>query len=717
MNKAIFRGALEPNANHNDKLERTNPMNGKHPPVDGQEPRTQSSGGMRWILGSTMTLLLTVHLVGFAQEALITPNYKDADIRQIIEAVSEVTGKNFIIDPRVKAQVTMLSATPLSTDAFYEAFLSILQVHGFVAMPSGNVIKIVPDANARQNPATDLPDRVGDASDEIVTQVITVRNVGAAQLVPILRPLIPQYGHLAAHPASNQLIISDRAANVRRMVRIIRRIDQAGDEDIDVIPLTHASAAEVVRVVNALYQQAAGDAGATGIKLVADERTNSVLVSGDTAKRLRLRTLVAHLDTPLETGGDTQVRYLRYADAELLATALKEQLTQTRQQQPAGQAAGTAPAQRGDVIIWADPGTNALIITAAPAVMRSLNAVIDKLDIRRAQVQVETIIAEMLFDKANQLGVTWAVDGSADNNFIGLTNFSRVPFNVLEALSAGQSIAGSGEEVAAANIGVPDGITAGVGRFEDTGTNFAVLLRALAADADTNIISTPSVITMDNEEAEIRVAQEVPFVTGSFVQTGAAAGAVNPFQTIQRQEVGTILKITPQISEGDTVMMKIEQEISALAESSEGAVDLVTNKRTINTNVLVDDGDIVVLGGLIEDQLLEGEQAVPGISKVPGLGWLFRSRETRKIKTNLMVFIRPIILRDRTQTAIVTNDKYNYVRDLQIKVEGEGVQLMPEEERLVLPPLEDQYSGEPPPDAPMGTSTEQETDAGTDDKP
>ena len=311
--------------------------------------------------------------------------------------MSAVTGKNFIVDPRVRAQVTMLSSTPMSPDAFYEAFLSILQVHGFVAVPSGDVIKIIPDANARQLPANDLPSRVSSTSDEIVTQVIAVKNVSAAQLVPILRPLIPQYGHLAAYPASNMLIISDRASNVNRMVRIIERIDQTGDEDIDVIPMQHASAAEVVRIVNSLYTTAAAEGGGMPtVKMVADERTNSVLVSGERSQRLRLKTLITHLDTPLEAGGDTQVRYLRYADAEKIATKLREQIQGiVAAAAPGGAGAGGAPAAVAvagaagvdkSVTIWAEPQTNALVVTAPPKIMRSVMAIVDRLDIRRAQV-------------------------------------------------------------------------------------------------------------------------------------------------------------------------------------------------------------------------------------------------------------------------------------------------------------------------------------------
>ncbi len=322
------------------------------------------------------------------QGAQITPNYKDADIAQVIEAVSQVTGKSFIVDPRVRAQVTMLSTTPMSPDAFYEAFLAILQVYDYIAVPSGNVIKILPNLNARQVPANDLPDRVSATSDEIVTQVMQVRNVSAGQLVPILRPMMPQAAHLAAYPSANMLIISDRAANVNRIMRIVQRIDRSGDEDIEVIRLEHASANEIVRVINSLSSAQGADA-AGGARIVADERTNSVLVSGEKSQRLRLRTLVAHLDTPLEAGGDTQVRYLRYADAEKLAAKLKEQ-TGAAVAAEGGPAAAQAAAAPGavdkSITIWADPETNALVMTAPPKAMRSLMAVVDRLDVRRAQV-------------------------------------------------------------------------------------------------------------------------------------------------------------------------------------------------------------------------------------------------------------------------------------------------------------------------------------------
>ena len=319
----------------------------------------------------------------------ITPSFKDADITQVIEAVGAATGRNIIIDPRVRAQVTMLSSTAMSPDAFYEAFLALLQVHGFVAVPSGNVIKVIPDANARQVPANDLPNRVSATSDEIVTQVISVRNVSAAQLVPILRPLIPQYGHLAAYPSSNILIISDRANNVNRLMRIISRIDLSSDAEVEIIPLQNNSASEVVRVLGALTQaQAQAEGGAPQMRLVADDRSNSVLISGDRNMRLRARTLIAHLDTPLDNGGDTQVRYLRYSDAEKIAAKLKEQLSGTAAAAPGAAGAAAAGGDR-TTVIWAEPETNALVITAPPKTMRSLMSVVDRLDIRRAQVSVE----------------------------------------------------------------------------------------------------------------------------------------------------------------------------------------------------------------------------------------------------------------------------------------------------------------------------------------
>ena len=624
----------------------------------------------------------------------ITPNYKDADLGQIIEAVSAVTGKNFIVDPRVRAQVTMLSSTPMSPDAFYEAFLSILQVHGFVAVPSGDVVKIVPDANARQLPANDLPSRSSSTSDEIVTQVVAVKNVSAAQLVPILRPLIPQYGHLAAYPTSNMLIISDRAANVSRRVRIIQRIDQTGDENIDVIPMQHASASDVVRIVNSLYVTAGAEGGGVPtVKMVADDRTNSVLVSGESSQRLRLKTLITHLDTPLEAGGDTQVRYLRYADAEKISQKLREQIQGITAAAVPGGAPGAAPAMVGgggvdrSITIWAEPQTNALVVTAPPKVMRSVMSIVDRLDIRRAQVLVEAILVEMSVDKAMDFGVNWLVlDRDADGTDLPAGGF----VSPVDGTGIGQILQGvlNPESIA----GLPSGLTLGLGRVVADGFSWAAIVRALQGQGNTNIIATPSIVTLDNEEAEIKIAQEVPFVTGQYTNQGVQTpgGNVNPFQTINRQEVGNILKITPQINEGDSVVLKISQEASSIAASSQqvSTNDLITNKRTISTNVMVEDGGIIVLGGLISDEVREAKSQVPFLGSIPILGELFKTRSVDKVKTNLMVFIRPRILRDGVDAAIETNAKYNYIRNQQLDRHDGKVPMMPGERQPTLPALE-----------------------------
>jgi general secretion pathway protein D len=591
----------------------------------------------------------------------------------------------------------MLSSTPMSPAAFYEAFLSILQVHGFVAVPSGDTIKIIPDANARQIPANDLPSRVSSTSDEIVTQVVAVKNVSAAQLVPILRPLIPQYGHLAAYPASNMLIISDRASNVNRVMRIIQRIDQQGDESVDVVQLQHASAAEVVRIINSLY--AGGAAGAEGagmpqVKVIADERTNSVLVSGEASQRLRLKTLVAHLDTPLQSGGDTQVRYLRYADAEKIAAKLREQIQGiAAAAMPTGGAAGGAPSVAssggGDksVTIWAEPQTNALVVTAPPKVMRSVMAIVDRLDIRRAQVLVEAILVEMSADKAMDLGVNWLIaETDSNGNSLPAGGFVQP----VDGTGIGEIIQGVLDPDSIP--GLPSGLTMGLGQIVSGGTSWAAVIRAIGGIGNTNIIATPSIVTLDNEEAEIKIAQEVPFVTGQYTSQGipGTGGQVNPFQTIQREEVGNILKITPQINEGSSVMLKISQEASSIAASSQqvSTNDLITNKRTITTNVMVEDGGIIVLGGLISDEVRESKSQVPFLGSIPIIGELFKTRSVDKVKTNLMVFIRPRILRDGTDAAIESNAKYNYIREQQTGRNGGRVPLMPSERQPTLPPLE-----------------------------
>jgi general secretion pathway protein D len=653
----------------------------------------------------------------------ITPNFKDAEIGQVIEAVAAATGKTIIPDPRVRAQVTMLSQTPMTPDAFYEAFLALLSVHQFVAVESGGIIKIVPDANARQMPNIDLPDRVNNGSDELVTQVIAVQNVNAAQLVPVLRPLMPQAAHMAAYPAGNILILSDRASNVARVLRIIKRIDQQGDNDVDIVPLQHATAAEVVRVVNTFFTQQGGGGDAAGgspARVIADDRSNSVLIGGDKSLRLRISALVAHLDTPLESGGDTQVRYLQFADAEKIAAKLKEQISATvaitnGAPVAGGQQSSVAASADRSTTIWAEPETNALVITAPAKIMKSLMSVVDKLDIRRAQVLVEAIIVDVSVNKNAELGVNWAV-WSEDND-------TRIPIGTFQGDVGGLNLtqlAGAIDNpsgAAASAAAIATGSTFGIGRIASTGVNFAAMLRAIQSDGTTNVIATPSAVTLDNQEAELKVAQEVPFVTGQYTNTGGNNnGNVNPFTTIQRQEVGTILKITPQVNAGGPlVQLKIELESSELAKQTGDANSLITNKRTVNTTVLIEDGGIVVLGGLIRDSARRGESRVPYLGRIPIIGELFKTRSRTRDKANLMVFIRPKILRDGVQTAIETDAKYNFMREQQRKAganPGEILPLIPFNKDPLLPPV-------PPPDASRdrGTDATQKPPSGPADVP
>ncbi len=659
----------------------------------------------RFLLRCALALAAIVSLASAQQSGRITPNFKDADITQITEAVAAATGKNFIVDPRVRAQVTMISSTPMSPAAFYEAYLAILQVHGFIAVQSGEVTKILPDANARQIPSVDLPDHVSATSDEIVTQVIDVKNVSAAQLVPILRPLIPQYGQLAAYPASNILIISDRANNVNRIIRIIRRIDQVGDQDVEVIPLQNASSAEIVRVINSLYQGQAAAEGGQAAKVVADDRSNSVLVGGDQSQRLRIRALIAHLDTPLEAGGDTQVRYLHYADAEKIAPKLKEQITGVAAATggggggAAGAAASPQAAAEKNAMVWADPQNNALVITAPPKIMRAIMSIVDKLDIRRRQVLVEAIIVEVNTDKTAEFGVNW-VEFTQGNGKIPAASFVS-PVGGSSIVNLAQNVAAiatgtatttttTGTTTAAANATLPTGTTLAVGALKAGGLNFAAMIRAIRGDSDSNVIATPSTLTMDNQEAEVKVADEVPFLTGSFTNTGATGGTVNPFQTVQRQEVGTILKVTPQIAaEGSSVVLKISIESSSVLPNSLSNVDITTAKRTITTNVLIDDGGVVVLGGLISNTNTRAGQRVPLLGSIPLIGNLFKTRQAEAKKNNLMIFIRPKILRDEQQAAFETDSKYNYMIEQQ-KGYNKGefdIPLLPGQKKPKLDPL------------------------------
>lgn len=645
---------------------------------------------------TTGALALAAALVWQAAwAASVTLNLKDADIGALIGTVAEVTGTNFIVDPRVKGKVTVVSSKPMESDEVYQVFLSILKVHGFAAVPSGSVVKIVPDVNAKSEGVPTVTDKEPGRGDEVVTRVIEINNVSAAQLVPILRPLVPQQGHLAAYPGTNVLIVSDRAENIERLVSIVRRMDQQSDSEIELMPLQHASAAEVVRIISALNRPQPGQAqDPAGVpSVIADERTNSVLIGGGKADRLRLRMIISHLDTPLDRGGNTHVVYLKYAKATDMVQVLTGVSTSIAEEQK-GQ--GAAAQTQGTLSIQADENANALVINAPPDVYRSLSAVIRQLDIRRAQVHVEAVIAEISSDKAVELGIQWrGTDDFSGAGVIGGTDFP----------GTGSSINAVAQNPLNAGSGLSLGYFEGTITLPGTDTeilNLGVLVRALASDSATNILATPNLVTLDNQEAEIVVAQNVPFVTGSFSNTGASEGATNPFQTIQRQDVGLTLKVKPQINEGDAIKLEIEQEISSVGEKAE-AVDIVTNKRSIKTIVLVEDQQMVVLGGLLDDNLTENVQKVPLLGDLPLLGNLFKSRRSTKTKRNLMVFLQPSILRDAAYYSQTSMGKYNYLRGLQTQLRETGVNLLPDEEAPVLP----EY---PLPQAPVGPDPKPQLD-------
>ncbi|MCP1726722.1 general secretion pathway protein D [Natronospira proteinivora] len=611
-------------------------------------------------LGVALLLLLSMSLA-WAEE--VTLNYKEADIREVANSISEVTGRNFIVDPRVKGRITVTSSRAIPPEAVYDTFLSILQVHGFAAMESGNTVKIVPSSDARQMPGGELSLSDGEFSDEIETRVIELEHVPAAQLVPILRPLVPQHSHLAAVNVSNMIVIADRRANIERVRQLINRIDRAKDDEIEVIRLEHASANEVVRVLSSMERRDRGD-GSAPLSLVADERSNSVLLGGASSDRLRMRALISHLDTPMEEGGNSKVHYLHYSDATTMADVLRSHVED-----------GASERDEDRVSIVADEGTNSLVLTAPPRQMREITSVIEKLDIRRAQVLVEAIIVEVSEDRTGELGVTWAAMDEDGSNPFGLTRF---PQSGADIGTIGGAAAAGASEQALQSMG--DGLVFGLGRTRAGGLDFAALFRALAGDSKTNILSTPTLLTMDNEEAEITVGQQVPFLTGSYSnvggggqrgdqrdgqQPGGGAGMVNPFQTIQREDVGITLKITPRINEGDAVFLDIEQEVSSIAGGVSGAADLITNRRAINTRVIVEDGEVIVLGGLIDEQLREQEQRVPILGSIPVLGNLFKSTSTDSEKRNLMVFLKPMILRGPDDARHYTEAKYTRMRDLQ----------------------------------------------------
>jgi general secretion pathway protein D len=634
-------------------------------------------------------VLLGTSLALAAQPGDHTLNLKDADIRVFIATVSEITGRSFIVDPRVEGKVNVVSTKPMDAAEVYRTFESVLRVHGYAAVPSGSMVKIVPEAIAKQD---------GDASatpsggpDAIVTRVVELKHVGANELLPILQQLVPQSGQVALVSGANALLITDRAGNLARVEAIIRRVDQASDAAIEVIPLQNASAAELARTLSLLAEEK-GAAAAAGVptKVFADARTNSVLLSGDRAARLRMRTLVGHLDTPLENSDSTNVVYLRYAKAEDLV-GLLEQTAATLTRQTGGESAAKA------ATIQAHAETNALIITADPAVYRGLASVIRQLDIPRAQVLIEGVIAELSDEYAREIGVQWQstnlqenADGSLGDGYIGGTNFpGQGGAGGIIGAAVNPGSVGSG-----LNIGYVGGTITLPGSDEPI-LQIGALVRALGGDGRNNILSSPSVVTLDNQETELSVGQEVPFIQGEFTTNvanpgggdGAAGLLGNPFRTIERKEVGLKLTVTPRINEGDSVRMDINLESSSLAPTPAGASDLITNKRTLSNSVLVPDGNMLVLGGLISNETRENISKVPGLGDIPVLGNLFRYRSSNTLKRNLMIFLKPTILRDRATEMAVSGAKYNFIRAEQLKARERRDSLTRPQDNAVLPEL------------------------------
>lgn len=596
-------------------------------------------------------------------------NFQDADIRSLITTVADITGRNIVIDPAVVGRVTVVSSEALDAAAVWDVFTSILAVHGYSVVENGKVTRIVPDESARFAARAAGPDAAGEG---FVTRVVALEHVRATEVLPMLRSLVPQSAYLAAHEQSNTLLVSDRAASVKRLESVIRRLDAATDGAAEVIVLDNASAEDVAEIANQVY------AGPDRPLVIADARTNSIVLGGPASQRVRLRTLISHLDTPLNAEGGARVVYLRYADAESLVPVLESLVEQG------------AEGQQPRVRIRAHQETNSVVVVAPPAIFREIRSIIDQLDIRRAQVLVEAIIAEVAADTGQDLGIQWQFFGSGESGFFGGTNFQTGGRNILN-LSAGL-VPGDGEDTGppilpggGLNLGFVDGRTnlLGIELLE-----IGALAQALATDGNTNVLSTPSIVTMDNHPASINVGQEVPFLSGSFLSEGisTAEGQVNPFQTIQREEVGLKLSVTPHINEGDTIMLGIDQEVSSLAPIA-GAVDLVTNKRTVSTRVMVPDGAMLVLGGLISDDQSELVERVPGLSRIPLLGELFTFRSSTQVKRNLMVFIRPRILHDRQLMEDLTNRKYKDIRNSQLDYRARRSPLSPRAETPLLPEL------------------------------
>jgi len=596
-------------------------------------------------------------------------NMKDADIRNFIEQVSDITGQSFVIDMRVKGKVTVVSQTEMNADEIIAMFESVLRIHGYASVKSGAVYKIIPTQGAKQD---NLPLSTGKIkTEQMVTQVVPVRHTNAAELVPILRPMVPQYGHLAAVASANALIISDHASNIQRIIDIVRRIDSAESEEVEVIPLKYAWVADVVKLLTELTPVQTGSkkskGGAARVRVVAEERTNRLILRGEKLARARVRKLVEELDKPVENSGATRVVYLRHADAGKMAEILRGIVTgrsmTSSTSSKKGRSSGAKSSSKGNVTIQPDETLNALVIRAAPSDMADIRDIIDQLDVRRAQVLIEAAIVEISITAGKAVGIQWGAANS--DNLVGGVNFDNVG-NSLNTLI--QAATGNAGESA---IGLANGLTLVGGTTDDEGrVEFAAVIQAINSATNANLLSTPSIMTLDNEEASIIVGQNVPFVTGSQL----SGNNDNPFQTVERKDVGLTLMVTPQVSEGDTVRMKIQQETSNLTTTAQGinTTDVVTNKREIKTTVLANDGEIVVLGGLMNEDVDVSETKVPILGDIPWLGALFRSTQKTHVKRTLVVFLQPTIIRNIEASRKVSEYHYDRMRSVHLEMDDVG---------------------------------------------
>jgi general secretion pathway protein D len=615
---------------------------------------------------------------------MVTLNFVNADIEGVVKAVGEITGKNFVLDPRVKGTVNIISAKPISRSMVYQVFLSALRLQGFAAVEDGGTVMIVPEIEAKthRSPTFGPQEPLHRGGQIVETQVFRLQHESATQLMPVLRPLITPNNSITAYQSNNSLVVTDYASNLQRIAKIVESVDQPVDSGSIMIPLEHASAIDVAQTISRLLAEPAQAANPTSrLTVAADARSNSVLATADDPARLqRVRELAAMLDTPTSAGGNIHVIYLKNADATKLADVLRSIYTgettvaPTQATTPLGANApahtAAASAQTGSSksgIIQADPATNSIIITAPDAVYNNLRATVEKLDVRQAEVYVQALIAEVNANKAAELGVQWqdlSAAGKSTAQVIGGTNFGTSGQNIL---SISQNPAGAAQGL---NIGVMKG-TVTIGGVQVL--NMGLLVRALETDANANILSTPTLLTLDNEEAKIVIGQNVPFITGSYA-VSAAATTPTPFQTIERKDVGITLKIKPQISEGDTVRLQISQEVSSVDNSTNPA-GIITNKRSVDSTVLVNDGQIVVIGGLIQDTVNDSVNKVPGLGDLPLIGSLFRYTTRSRNKTNLMIFLRPTVLRTAARVDALSDERYKYILGEQLKSKQSGTDL------------------------------------------